>query len=342
MRASSGLLFAGLATALLIAAAPAHGAFPGKNGKIAFSRVDPSHAAPRIYTMSSDGTNQVSLGVTGTDPAWSADGSKLAFRSDDGIATVNADGTGLAQLTLAQDYQPTWSPDGTRIAFARYADGYRLYVMNADGSDATLLAADPKDDMYPSWSPDGSKIVFNSSRSGGVLNADVYTVDADGSNPTPVNEHPAYDVDPSWSPDGSRIVFASLRDPGHSANSFDLFTMSAGGSGVVRLTQNDQDDIEPAWSPDGSKIVFAARGQFFPLQGYNIYTMNTDGSGRVNLTTSGFDSAPDWQPIPGPRRSDYKNAAKFCKAEQDFWGAAFEQRYGGGANAYGRCVSTSK
>jgi hypothetical protein len=48
----------------------------------------------------------------------------------------------------------------------------------------------------------------------------------------------------------------------------------------------------------------------------------------------------DWQPIPGPRRSDYKNAAQFCKAERDFFGdAAFTSKYGGGANAHGKCVS---
>jgi hypothetical protein len=50
-----------------------------------------------------------------------------------------------------------------------------------------------------------------------------------------------------------------------------------------------------------------------------------------------------WQPLPGPRRGDYKNAAKFCKAERAFLGEEqFRRKYGGPkhrANAYGKCVS---
>jgi hypothetical protein len=68
---------------------------------------------------------------------------------------------------------------------------------------------------------------------------------------------------------------------------------------------------------------------------------SSDGSGKTFLT-NGVD--PDWQPLPGPQRSDYKNAAKFCEAERDFLGdAAFRQRYGtngNGANAFGNCVSS--
>jgi hypothetical protein len=65
--------------------------------------------------------------------------------------------------------------------------------------------------------------------------------------------------------------------------------------------------------------------------------MNSDGSGQSLLRDG---EQPDWQPIPGPQRSDYKNAAKFCKAEHDFLGEdAFRVKYGGGANAYGKCVS---
>ena len=56
----------------------------------------------------------------------------------------------------------------------------------------------------------------------------------------------------------------------------------------------------------------------------------------------GTGTQPDWQPLVGPQRSDYKNGSKFCKAERDFLGdTAFRQKYGGGANAHGRCVSSA-
>ena len=48
--------------------------------------------------------------------------------------------------------------------------------------------------------------------------------------------------------------------------------------------------------------------------------MNADGTGQVNIT-NGPDLMPDWGPIPtAPQRSNYKNAAEFCKAERDFLG----------------------
>jgi hypothetical protein len=69
--------------------------------------------------------------------------------------------------------------------------------------------------------------------------------------------------------------------------------------------------------------------------------MNADGTSPTRLTNDpAWDFLPDWQPIPGPQRSDYKNAAQFCMAERDFLGdAAFTKKYGGGANAYAKCVS---
>jgi hypothetical protein len=47
----------------------------------------------------------------------------------------------------------------------------------------------------------------------------------------------------------------------------------------------------------------------------------------------------DWLRATGPKREDYKNAAQFCKAERDFLGTAFAGRHGGGASAFGKCVS---
>jgi hypothetical protein len=74
-------------------------------------------------------------------------------------------------------------------------------------------------------------------------------------------------------------------------------------------------------------------------KGFNIFTMNPDGSEAIMLTEGG-GFGPSWEALPGPKRSDYKNASTFCKAEREFFGEdAFRERYGGGANAHGKCVS---
>jgi hypothetical protein len=133
---------------------------------------------------------------------------------------------------------------------------------------------------------------------------------------------------PAWSPDGTRIAFD--RD-------FNLYVMNADGSGEVRLA----DGREPAWSPDGTKIAFSALTQD---SFGSIYVMNADGTDQRKVTASTqFEEFPDWQPLLGPQRSDYQNAAEFCNAERAFLGEQrFRMKYGGPkhrANAYGKCVS---
>jgi TolB protein len=69
---------------------------------------------------------------------------------------MNPDGTGQVNLTnsAGNDDQPAWSPDGTKLAFRSDRDGNsEIYVMNSDGSDAIRLTNDPADDGSPAWRP---------------------------------------------------------------------------------------------------------------------------------------------------------------------------------------------
>jgi len=69
---------------------------------------------------------------------------------------MNADGTGVLQLTHdgATEGRPAWSPDGTRIAFASPKNGdSEIYVMNADGSGVVALTDHSGFDGWPAWSP---------------------------------------------------------------------------------------------------------------------------------------------------------------------------------------------
>jgi len=80
---------------------------------------------------------------------------------------------------------------------------------------------------------------------------------------------------------------------------------------------------------------------------FQLHTITSDGRTVTQVPNLALPSqAPDWQALsqpPGPQRSDYKNAAEFCKAEREFLGdRAFAEAYGTNgnrANAYGKCVS---
>src|SRR3954469_6715957 len=77
------------------------------------------------------------------DAAYPGANGRIAVATADGIATLNSDGSGFAQLTNGRDSDPAWSPDGSEIAFQRRADGSSdIYVMNADGSGPHAVTAD--------------------------------------------------------------------------------------------------------------------------------------------------------------------------------------------------------
>jgi Tol biopolymer transport system component len=264
---------------------------PAANGKIAFTR---SLQIAEVQVMNADGSNRINLtnsqGFDGA-PAWSPDGSKIAFASDRGgnseIYVMRADGSSPMQLTNdpAEDSEPTWSPDGTRIAFTRNDS---IYVMNADGSNPTRLINGPWWSNNPAWSPDGTRIAFTSGRP--EPDDGIYVMNADGSNQTKLTSSLGADSQPDWSPDGSRIAFASTRD----GSNFEIYVMNADGSNPTRLTNNSQFDGEPAWSPDNTKIAFTS----YVDGDQEIYVMNADGSNRTRITNNpvAWDGSPHWSP----------------------------------------------
>jgi WD40-like Beta Propeller Repeat len=287
--------------ALVLCAPPAHAAFPGTNGKIAFHTDRDGNN--EIYLVNPGGGGLVRLtsnSASDSDPAWSPDGSQIVFVSnrDAGnfeIYKMNADGTGQTRLTNnpAFDADPNWSPDGTQIVFTSDRDGnFEIYKMNADGTGQTRVTNNPAHDGFPAWSPDGTKIAFQSDRDG---NDEIYTMNADGTAQTNRTNNLASDTAPSWSPDGTQIAFASTR-----FNAGDIFSMNADGTSVADLSTFNPPvgDAEhsPAWSPNGTLVAAT-----FAAPNDNLQAMSSLGQGGwypVDSAPSGKnDEAPDWQPL---------------------------------------------
>jgi dipeptidyl aminopeptidase/acylaminoacyl peptidase len=255
---------------LVAGTGPAQAAFPGQNGKIAFSTLSDFEDLD-VFVINPDGSGLVSLTggswAADSQPAFSPDGSRIAFTSDRtgnaDIFVMNADGSDVTQVTSnpAPDADPAFSADGSRIAFTSDRDGNRdLYVIGVNGSGETRMTSSPANEEDPAFSADGSRLAFVSDRDG---NREIYLAAADGSDPARLTADPAADYQPNFSPDGSRIAFTSTRADGLAH----IHAMGADGSAPTPLSSGDtSSDEDPSFSPDGTQVAFA--GDFVCPPGY--------------------------------------------------------------------------
>ncbi|MGI8518498.1 MAG: TolB family protein [Acidimicrobiia bacterium] len=156
-----------------------------------------------ICLINVDGTGETNLTNSPDweeyDPAWSPDGTRIAFTSNNPadnnadrnfeIFAVNADGSNVVQQTITSDqfgdlqsYGPTWGPGGAEIAFEGWRGSFpQIIKVPSTGSGTETVLTNPADfasKFQPNWSADGSKILFTWS----LGQQDVFVMNPDGSN----------------------------------------------------------------------------------------------------------------------------------------------------------------
>lgn len=226
------------------------------------------------------------------------------------IKTMNPDGSDVRQLTnLGKDcYAPAWSPDGTRIAFTVYKKNAprwaEICVMDADGGNLTWLTDNDSYDSEPSWSPDGTKILFFSEREN--PKGELYLMNADGSDVVRLTKNTYRESGACFSPDGTKIAFsAELPAPFFTYSYRSIYIMNADGGGVERLTNNRFHVMQPTWSPDGTRIACCTwsdpndktgNGLLLLVEG-GIRVMDANGENQRRVYgTFSSDSSPTWSP----------------------------------------------
>lgn len=277
---------------LLLAVGTAHAAFPGKNGKVAYTA----------------GTNQIFLTGSGQltfpppliadgSPAFSPDGSRVAFLRSTPVATgyryqlmtVKSDGTGLTQVTDSTPFasggvvpfssvtSPTWHRRGQRISFFVGAGPSANHGIWTAGGPAGLVQTVQSDDArFLQWSPTTDELVYTCRFRPTQIDLCVFDEATGATRQLPVDWEGLSSVgigEPKWTPDGEKIVFfgnylSSEGGGSHVVSRYDIFTINADGGALGKLSDSGPDLCpdrpagaptyvfqSPSPSPDGGSIA---------------------------------------------------------------------------------------
>ncbi len=233
------------------------------------------------------------------DPQLSPDGRQVVFiisKADweansrvTHLWRINADGTGLTQLTngTRSENSPAWSPDGTRIAFITQRTGIQseetprtsqIFLISNSGGEAEQLTSHETSVMDLAWSPGGDSLYFRAAEPSTAeekarqkAKDDVYAFDenfkqihlwkfmlADRKEQRITQGE--YSINSfSLSRDGTKILVSRGPTPLYGdQDQNELYIMDASGENPVQLTHNRIEEERAAVSPDDSQVLFIA------------------------------------------------------------------------------------
>jgi len=225
------------------------------NTRLAFASMGRLGWEIRMYSLELNRLVAFPAGAAGGSnltPAWSADGSKIAFSSgrtgDPEIWVADASGGNLHRVTTFRgpDVAPTWNPrTNAQIAWVSGRTGLpQIYIMDQDGTGVQRIT-DGGYAVSPSWSPNGQLLAYSWNRKygpgdpGGV---DIHVIDIASKKYLQLTHESGSNDYPFWAPDGRHIVFE--RSIGGKTQ---IWTMLADGTEQHQLT-NTGNNFMPNWS----------------------------------------------------------------------------------------------
>ena len=265
------------------------------NTRIAYVTVQRSKtgSTSRLQVSDTDGYNPQTL-LTSDEPimspAWSPDGSQLAYVSFEGgqaeIFTHNVR-SGVRKSRAKYkglNGSPAWSPDGKQLAMTLSKDGNPdIYTLNLATNQLQRITDHWAIDTEAVWTPDAKAIIYTSSRSG---KPQLYKQDvAANSRPERLTFEGAYNASASISADGKHIAYVNGEGNVYRIAVLELATRSS------KILTDGPLDESPDFAPNNSMILFASQNNRKAV----LSAVSVDGRQKQRLEFSdGEVREPSW------------------------------------------------
>ena len=196
-----------VAGTMLVSSGSAGAGYRGENGVIAFS-----HGTGQIAILSSSGETVLNPnGPSETRPAFSPDGTRIAYIAAYHLWLMNADGGDPRAVPVTGnplEDDPTWSPDATKLAYINGTNG-QIYTVASTGGKPKQITTTGLSPADLKWSPTSNLIAFDASDVQGTGYRQIFTVNTTTLHVNRLTSGSCNSDQPDWSPDATEVAFST-------------------------------------------------------------------------------------------------------------------------------------
>jgi len=172
------------------------------------------------------------------------------------LAIADADGYNEQVILSSKQplMSPAWSPDGSQLAYVSFESGRpAIFIQDIRKATREKVAAYPGLNSAPAWSPDGKRLAMTLSRDG---NAEIYVYALASKRLYRITHHYAIDTEATWSPDGDALVFTSDRGGRPQLYRVALDSFGGAAGRPQRISYDGNYNSRASFSPDGRYLAF--------------------------------------------------------------------------------------